>query len=327
MVDSFYNLYIVGDGSQSVGCLKKFTYPSYNSTILSKNVSYPKGVTIVNDSLLYVSDTGNNCVRSITTNGTQERVLAGSATGVAGQKDGNWDVALFNNPYGITTDKMLNIYVADSGNGWIRKINQSYYVSSVVKSSPSVPFAIILVNERQLLASYSNIGIIKTINTTAISVVSNFIGKDSIDGNRKTATLHHPYSITKFASLVYFTEPSNGKIRTIDSGGNVNTLIGASSLIQPVSISFDAFGNLFATEQRKILKITISGNATLYSGTSGFSSKDGPSGVASFKNLDGIVVTPDSAGIFVVQITTNQIRFVNASKYVSTIAGNGNFGN
>lgn len=126
VVDSFYNLYIVGNGDQSVGCLKKFTYPSYNSTILSKNVRSPNGVTIVNDTLLYVSDTGNHCVRSIATKGTQERVLAGSATGDAGQKDGNWDVARFNNPYGITTDKMLNIYVADSGSGWIRKINRRF---------------------------------------------------------------------------------------------------------------------------------------------------------------------------------------------------------
>lgn len=172
-----------------------------------------------------------------------------------------------------------------------------------MKSSLSAPFAIVLVSERQLLAFYSAIGIIKSINTTTLSA-SNFIGKDSIDGNRNTATLYHPYSIAKFASLVYFTESSNAKIRTIDSAGNPKTLIGASTLIRSVSISFDAFGNLFATDQTRIQRKPISGNSTVYSGTTVFASKDGPSNDARSMNLDGIVVTPDSASIFVVQITT-----------------------
>ncbi|MBQ7102876.1 MAG: hypothetical protein IJN89_02325, partial [Anaerotignum sp.] len=80
--------------------------------------SGPTGITTDDDGNLYVSDTQNNMIRKIDTEGNVTTV-AGS--GVAGYKDGAADAAAFDQPTGIDWDNGA-LYVADTGNQRIRKI-------------------------------------------------------------------------------------------------------------------------------------------------------------------------------------------------------------
>lgn len=71
---------------------------------------------------LYVADTGNHNIRKVTVPGAVVTTLAGSLTASSGYTNSaTYSTAQFNNPRGITSDG-LNLYVFDSSNNAIRKI-------------------------------------------------------------------------------------------------------------------------------------------------------------------------------------------------------------
>jgi sugar lactone lactonase YvrE len=56
--------------------------------------------------------------------------IAGLA-GVTGSTDGTGSAARFNEPYGVSVDNVGNVYVADRGNGMIRKVTQAGVVTTL----------------------------------------------------------------------------------------------------------------------------------------------------------------------------------------------------
>jgi sugar lactone lactonase YvrE len=89
----------------------------------------PYGVAADKAGNVYVSDSGNNCIRKITSDGMVS-TLAG-LPGYAGSADGSGDNARFANPQGLAVDAHGNLYVADTGNNTIRKITSGGIVTTV----------------------------------------------------------------------------------------------------------------------------------------------------------------------------------------------------
>ena len=89
----------------------------------------PTGIAVDASGRLYVADTANNLIRSISSSGVVT-TLAG-VTAVAGAQDGSGGGALFNQPSGLAVDANGNVYVADTGNSAIRKIAPSGTVSTL----------------------------------------------------------------------------------------------------------------------------------------------------------------------------------------------------
>ncbi len=82
-------------------------------------LQHPMGVARVGSSL-YVADTYNNKIKSISLRTLNVRTLAG--TGEAGYRDGLGDEATFDEPAGVT-DANGSLYVADTNNHAVRKID------------------------------------------------------------------------------------------------------------------------------------------------------------------------------------------------------------
>ena len=92
-----------------------------NAARLESQFSNPAYLSFSNaEGELYVSDVSNHVIRRILP-GTDGQVETLSGTGVAGNADGL--SASFDNPQGIALDGRGNIWVADSGNHTIRRIN------------------------------------------------------------------------------------------------------------------------------------------------------------------------------------------------------------
>ncbi len=80
----------------------------------------PKGITTDGKSL-YVPDTGNHVIRKVNLASLEVTTLAGRA-GTADDIDGVGTFAAFDSPNKITTDG-TNLYIADTGNHKIKKLN------------------------------------------------------------------------------------------------------------------------------------------------------------------------------------------------------------
>ena len=82
--------------------------------------NYPNGICVGPDGSIYITDYGNHCIRKIS--GDNVSTIAG-VPGSRGYRDGAGNQALFNYQSGIDIDDDGNIYVADSENCCIRKID------------------------------------------------------------------------------------------------------------------------------------------------------------------------------------------------------------
>ncbi|MCB1189670.1 MAG: hypothetical protein KDK90_04510 [Leptospiraceae bacterium] len=89
-----------------------------------------KGVVTDSSGNIFVSDSGNNVIRKITSSGTVT-TFAGSKAGTSGSADGTGTEATFNGPYGLAIDSSDNIYVADGSNNLIRKITSAGVVTTI----------------------------------------------------------------------------------------------------------------------------------------------------------------------------------------------------
>jgi hypothetical protein len=132
----------------------------------------PRGICAYNDSsgnlkVLYISDFYNNMIRELIPEQpySNSNWLLGQScgNGIAGWADGEFDVAEFNQPKGIFFGWDSNVYVADSVNGAIRKIDLSGNSSSILHNTAwhtlgvtgSQSRNVIYLSERNTQAVYS----------------------------------------------------------------------------------------------------------------------------------------------------------------------------
>jgi len=113
----------------------------------------PTGIAIDSEGVIYVSDSGNNSIRSIS-EGTVS-LIAGSPIQISGSVDGFGDRdaqgelvlptnrATFNRPISITLDSSRNLFVADSLNNTIRNIRPTFSDPTKIKPIPLQSFKII----------------------------------------------------------------------------------------------------------------------------------------------------------------------------------------
>lgn len=87
----------------------------------------PSGLTIDSQDNLYVADSLNNAIRKITPEGVVS-TYAGTVSG--GYRDGTAENALFNEPADIALNKVGIMYILDTGNQLVRKL-ESGMVSTV----------------------------------------------------------------------------------------------------------------------------------------------------------------------------------------------------
>jgi sugar lactone lactonase YvrE len=125
-VDDEGNFYI-GDLH---GPIRKVDTSGTISSIVTSDLENPHGIAVDVDGNVYIADTGNDRIRKRDTNGV---ITTFAGTGVGGFSGDNGPAtsAELAGPWDVDADADGNVYIADSGNGRIRKVDPSGTITTV----------------------------------------------------------------------------------------------------------------------------------------------------------------------------------------------------
>ena len=180
-----------------------------------------------------VSDAASHVIRFIADG--QVKTLAGTTT--AGSADGAGSAASFNRPTGLAVGDDGALYVADTGNGSIRRIDTSGLVTTVVSGALSGPTGLCWQNGALYVVETDRCRICRIAN----GQVQPFAGSSEPtadageylggyrDGPVATARFDHPQGIAAGADgALYVSDAGNSAVRRI-ADGRVTTLARSSS--------------------------------------------------------------------------------------------------
>lgn len=287
---------------------------------------------------LYLADTGNHTIRQIVIASGEVSTLAGSA-GNTGHNDAVGTAALFNTPYGITTDGS-NLYVSETGNNTIRKIViATGQVTTIAGSAGdtgstdgigtsarfNIPTAITTDGENLYVTDTSNYTIRKiVIETGEVTTLAGIVGSiGSDDGPGTVARFNFPYGITTDGTNLYIGDTANATIRQlVIATADVTTLAGSPGMtgsiddigvnarfMSPEGMTSDGT-NLYVPDvsNHTIRKVVIATReVTTLAGSAGLSgSTDDIGSAARFYGPQGI--TTDGIMLYVAENGNHTIR-------------------
>ncbi|WP_434756378.1 S-layer homology domain-containing protein [Paenibacillus amylolyticus] len=280
-------------------------YSGDGGAAVSAQLKGPYGVAVDSNENVYIVDYANDRIRKVDKEGKISTLAGNGISGYSGD-GGAATLAQLKNPTGVAVDSSGNVYIADSGNNGIRKVDKEGKISTLAGTGT---------------AGYSG------------------------DGGAATSTqLKNPYGVAVDNSgNVYIADSGNNGIRKVDKEGKISTLAGngisgysgdggAATLAQlknPTGVAVDSSGNVYIADSGNngIRKVDKEGKISTLAGT-GTAGYSGDGGAAtSAKFFSPIGVTVDSSGnVYIVDYGNQRIRKVDKEGKISTLAGTGTAG-
>jgi sugar lactone lactonase YvrE len=198
-----------------------------NGTGTAARFNGPSGVAVDQSGTLYVSDTDNQKIRKITASGA---VTNHVGSGTPGSTDGTGTEASFYYPQGIAVDGTGTLYVADTDNQKIRKIEAGGVVTTLAGSgsygstdgtgtlaSFNGPSGVAVdVNNNVFVADAGNNKIRKISATGEVTTLAGSGVEGAIDGSGIDANFKYPEGVAVDGNgKVYVADGYNNKIRKI----------------------------------------------------------------------------------------------------------------
>lgn len=249
-LDSAENLYVADTGNSVI---RKITPAGVVSTLAGSSSTQgyanglgtaaifnsPQALAVDSGGNVYVADTANSIIRLITPAGMVTRF---AGTGAMGSSDGLSSQAIFNQPAGIALDSSGNVYVADTFNNTIRKVDTTGNVTTVAGTAGvggyfdgvgatalfNQPTGLVVDGTGKIYVADTGNEIIRVVATDG--TVSTLAGLPTIagllDGNGSNAWFNQPKYLSRDSSgNLYVTDIGNAAIRKITPTGDVTTLI------------------------------------------------------------------------------------------------------
>ena len=248
-------------------------------------LNYPVGVTADGDGNVYIADAYNYRIRRVDPAGTISTLAGNGERGFSG--DGGPAVeARLNDPWDVTVDEDGNVYIADSYNHRVRRVDPSGIISTFAGNGPGA-----------------------------------FAGDG---GPAVQARLNNPVGLAVDGDgNLYIADNDNDRVRRVDPTGIISTFAGNGpgaftraagpavehSLGDPVRLAVDGGGKVYITDSfwDRVLRVDPAGTI---------------SNLARFSNPKGVAV--DGAGNLYIADTSNHlIRRVDPAGTITTFAGNG----
>jgi RHS repeat-associated protein len=296
----------------------------------------PAGLAAAASDVVYVADAGNHAIRRVDSAGVVTTV---AGNGNPGFLDGQGANAQFNNPQGVAIDASGNLYVADSGNHGIRRIDAAGNVTTIAGDGTAG-----FVNGSGAAARFNNPrGIaVDAANKIFVADTGNHAVRRIDAGNAVTtlagdgtpgATDSPGARFNGLAGIVvegaqvyvYLADTGNHRLRRLDGTNTVITLAGLdrgfkdgtaaqSRFADPAAVALDGSGHVVVADTtnslvRDVDPVKALNNDPLavitLAGTGARGLVNGAGNVAQFNKPSGVAVAPSSAVL--VADTANQV--------------------
>ena len=275
---------------------------------LSAELNNPNGVYVDSSGAIFISDTGNQRVRQVTSGKPKviSTILGGGDGGDGGlATGGNPSYSELADPRSIAVDKDNNWYIADTANNRIRVVNTGNQART---------FAGVVIQP----------GDIQTVAGTGEA-------NDTGDGSSAlSATLNSPFGVAVGQQGdIFIADSGNRRVREVTPNGIIHAFAGngtscsggncgdggpaiQANLTLPSAIALDPAGNVFIADAgsqrvREVSNGTISTVAG--TGKAGFSGNGGPATRAKLNRPFGVAVDRDD-NLFIADSNNNVIRCV-----------------
>jgi class 3 adenylate cyclase len=271
------------------------------------DLAHPSALALDSDGRLYVVE--GNRVRRVNADGTMTTIAGTGRAGSIGD-GGPATSAELDGPQAIAVDSAGDIFIADTGNNRVRRVDP--------------------------------LGIITTI---AGSGQPGFAG----DGAAATqARLNAPTGVAiGFGGTILIADSGNNRVRIVAANGAIATFAGTGDmgyagdggkatsavLNSPQCLAVDSSDNVFVADMLndRVRRIAVDGTITTVAGTGvqGFSGDHGPARDASLHLATGPIsgggcVAVDGAGdLFIADALNNRVREVAVDGTITTVAGDG----
>jgi hypothetical protein len=189
----------------------------------------PHGIAIDKEGNIYISDTRNNRIRKIDANGIITTLAGTDTPGFSGD-GGPATQAQLNRPHGIAIDKEGNIYIADTNNNRIRKIDVNGIITTQLENITGPASVAVDTTGILYIAERTGERILKMDTDGALTILAgNGQSGFSEDGSLATeAKLGGPRGIA-VSNSVYFSDKKNQRIRRITNTGTLVTEAGSGT--------------------------------------------------------------------------------------------------
>jgi sugar lactone lactonase YvrE len=274
-VDKSGNLYFADSGNNSIrmvtattGIITTVAGPGVSSNLgdggpaTSAYLNQPKGIAFDGAANLYIADTNNNRVRMIAaTTGIITTVAGGGTAGEIG--DGGLATAAYISwPQAVTFDHSQNLYITDSGNARIRKVDTSNGIITTIAGNG--------------IQGNSGDGGLATAAEVDLSSESGI----AVDGTGNVYFSNWPDTIRKVDAIIggITTIAGDGYFAYGGDGGAATM----AELYGPAGLALDLAGNLYIADSFNyvVRKVTLPPTAAvLLSPTPGLSTILGASNV------------------------------------------------
>lgn len=337
----------------------EYGYTGDGGPATSAQLAYPTGLALTASGDLLVTDSGNNRIRKIGINGLISTVVGNGMYGFGGDGDPATSASL-RSPTGVVVDASGSIYVADTFNSRIRRIDAGGTISTVAGNGVSsssgdggqATSAALLAPQFLTFDAAGRLYITQAdgrirrvevngiISTIAGTGVADFGG----DGGPATQTaLNNPAGIVINATgEIYIADRENYRIRKISTAGIISTVAGGytgnggpatNSYLRssefnesPTNVSVDDRGNLYVTDRymNQIRTVNPDGIITTVVGTGvqGYTGDGGPASQAKL-GLPRGVATDRTGNLYVNDQYNSRVRKITLDQTITTVGGNG----
>ncbi len=303
-------------------------------------INRPAGIAVDQAGILYFADISNNRVRKIDLGGIIDTVAGTEISGYNG--DGiPAEQAQLNSPHGLAFDASGNLFIADTFNHRIRKIDGSGKITTVAgngipgsNGDGAEALAAQLNEPRDLafdaagnlyIADFQNHKVRKVDTLGKISTVAGTGSPGGIgdDGEAINAELNSPRDVAVDDNdNIFIADFGNHQIRKVSTDGKISTIAGdgtpgnlgeggpaiLAQLYGPKGLDFDSSGNLLIADSGndRIRMLDTAGNLLTVAGTGnpGFSGDNGPPKAAQLSGPADVAV--DAWGSFYISDFKNE---------------------